>query len=78
METDKLLLEIYGKVESTAVNVAHIMAEQKSVNERVEKLHKRVDRHSHIISWITGACVVIGVGLRMAWEWAKTRWNNGL
>lgn len=78
METDKLLLEIYGKVESTSANVTHLVAEQKSVNERLTALHKRVDKHGYIISWVTGACVVIGVGLRMAWEWAKTRYHNGL
>jgi tetrahydromethanopterin S-methyltransferase subunit G len=43
MDTEQLLLEIHGKVEATAVNVSNILSQQKSAEDKVTKLHTRVD-----------------------------------
>lgn len=73
METEKLLLEIYGKVEATNVNVAHILAHQQVQDQKVDKLHFRVDKHSKIISYASGAIFVIGVVAGIAWDWCKRK-----
>ena len=43
MDTDKILLEIYGKVESTSTDVKHVITQQSKLEDKVVALHKRVD-----------------------------------
>jgi len=73
METEKLLLEIYGKVEATAVNVTHILSKQEAQDKKVDKLHARVDKHGRIIAYASGAIFVIGVVAGMVWDWCKKK-----
>lgn len=75
METDKLLLEIYGKVEATSVNVTHILNNHKCLDDKVMALHKRVDKHDGYIKYGMGVMMVIGAIITMAWEWIKAKWR---
>ena len=75
METDKLLLEIYGKVEATATNVSHILATQRKHEDCVSALHKRVDKHDGYIKWGMGVFAVLGIVAGIIWEWVKAKWR---
>jgi len=76
METDKLLLEIYGKVEATSTNVTHLLSAQKKQEDCVQALHDRVDKHESYIRYGMGAAAVIGALFVMIWEWIKAKFGK--
>lgn len=76
MDTEKLLIEIHGKVEATQANVTHLLGNQKCLDDKVEALHKRVDKHGKILSYASGAVFMIGIGLGLMWDWVKNCWRN--
>ena len=43
MDTDKIMLDIYGKVEATSTDVKHIIVQQSKLEDKVVTLHSRVD-----------------------------------
>ena len=75
METDKLLLDIYGKVEATSTNVTHILAHQQCQENKLEALHKRIDKHDGYIKYGMGVCAAFGVVITIVWEWVKAKWR---
>lgn len=76
METDKLLLEIYGKVEATSTNVTHILNNHKCLDDKVTALHKRVDKHDGIIKYGMGAIAVVGICIGLFYDWLKARFYS--
>lgn len=73
METDKLILEIYGKVSSTEADMKHLISNQTCLEGKVDKLHERVDGHDNILKYFLGAAAVIGAVLAVAYDWVKTK-----
>ena len=73
MKQEDIILQIYGKVSATETNVAHILSHQKTTDDKVEALHKRVDCNSKKISYGLGAAAMIGVFAKMVWEWVRER-----
>jgi hypothetical protein len=76
MDTEKIILEMYGKTAEIASNVTHLVESHKCFEGKLDKLHSRVDKHDGYIKWGMGVCATIGVFITMMWEWIKVKWKG--
>ena len=76
MDNDKIILEIYGKVE-TLVNSTNRMESQltdhvKEDSRQHNAMWKKIDVHSRIISYFLGAIAISGFAIRCWWFKIRT------
>lgn len=69
MDSDKLILEIYGKVSSTETNITHLLSNHKILDNKVDSLHKRIDNQDKKIAYGLGIFAAIGFCAKMVWTW---------
>ena len=65
MDTDKILLDIHGKVSGTEADVKHLSTKFDDLNGKVRTLHKRVDKHGRIIAYGSGLLGAAWVAIKM-------------
>lgn len=76
METDKIILELYAKTSEMSSDVKYIVENHKCLDNKMNALHERVDKHDGYIKYGMGACAVLGVMMAATWEWIKAKWNS--
>ena len=67
MDTDKILLEIHGNVASTQADVKHLSSKFDTLDAKVFALHKRVDKHGKMFTYISGITVACLVFIKVYW-----------
>lgn len=80
METDKILLEIYGKVEHLSGNVESMKDKLVDYCTDNKKQHEamwgKLDKHTGYFRYFFGAFAVVGFIWAYSWEWIKMKYRG--
>lgn len=73
MDTDKVILEMYGEVKSISSDVKHVRTKYDTLDQRIVALHDRVDCQDKFLNRLKGGIAVMVSLFTLVGYWIKSR-----